>query len=59
MAIAEVGDERRAMGILAITAGVATGGHAAGFQAGGQGLQAHHEILNHRAVVLGETGEHA
>ena len=59
MAIVEVSDERRTMTMLAFSAGVAAGGDAIGFEAGGQSLQTHHEVLNHRAVVLGETGKHA
>lgn len=56
--VTEVGHERRTMAISAITADVAGGYQAFALQAVGQGLQAHHQVEHHGAVLLSEAGEH-
>ena len=59
MAIAQVCDERSAVAVGSVAAGVATSSDASALQALGESLQAHHQVLDYRPVVLCEAGKHA
>jgi hypothetical protein len=49
----EVGDEGGPVTIPAITADVAGGSNASVLKAFGESLKTHHQVVNHRSVLLG------
>jgi hypothetical protein len=49
----EVGDEGGPVTIPAITAHIASGSNASALKAFGESLKTHHQVVNHRSVLLG------
>jgi hypothetical protein len=58
VSLTEFGDERRALAFARLNAGVAARDPALLLKAAGKGFQTQHQVVNHRAVLLSEAGEH-